>query len=305
VKGEKPKNLVASVRARLSNYSQKHHEDFQLVLTRYVIERFLYRLSVSEYRAGFILKGAMLFQLWTEIPHRATRDVDLLGIGESSVERITSVMKAVCAVPVPDDGLTFDPESVAAGRIKEDQEYEGVRVACEVRLGQARISLQIDIGFGDAVTPSATEILFPTLLDFPAPILAAYPRATVVSEKFQAMVALGLGNSRLKDFFDLWTLARAFEFDGAEIARAIEATFRRRKTPVPRDPPLALTPGFGADASKRKQWEAFLRKGKLESGGMPLEEVCAVLSGFLMPPAQALAVGKKFAVKWRPGGPWE
>jgi hypothetical protein len=164
VKNEKPKNVAASVRARLMNYSKQRGDEFQVVLTRYVIERFLYRLSVSVHRRTFILKGAMLFQLWANAPHRATQDVDLLGTGDNSIERLAAVINSVCKTPVPDDGLTFDSDTVAASQIKKGEDYEGVRVTCDVRLGQARIRLQIDIGFGDEVTPPATEVQFPTLL---------------------------------------------------------------------------------------------------------------------------------------------
>jgi hypothetical protein len=300
----RPKNMAAPVRARLTDLARRQGEDFQLVLTRYAIERLLYRLARTEYAAEFVLKGAMLFRLWAGQPHRPTRDLDLLGRGEPSVERLAAVFRAVCAAAVEDDGLTFDPDTVTAEKIKQDQEYEGVRVGCVARLGQARIDLQVDVGFGDAVTPGPVKVQFPALLDLPAPELAAYPRETVVAEKFQAMVMLGIANSRMKDFFDLWVLARSFGFGGAVLADAIRATFARRKTPVPAVPPLALTAEFGADAAKVKQWQAFLKKGKLDAGGVTLVEVCEFLAGFLMPPAQALAGGTKFAQAWPAGGPW-
>ncbi len=305
MKNEKPTNVAASVRARLTNFSRDHGEEFQLVLTRYAIERFLYRLSVSEHGSAFILKGAMLFQLWADVPNRATRDLDLLGTGDSSLDRLTGVVRAVCTAPVPDDGLTFDPDTVTADRIREDQEYEGVRVTCLARLGQARIPLQIDVGFGDAVTPAPAEVRYPTLLDYPAPVLTAYPRATVIAEKFQAIVALGFANSRMKDFFDLFVLRGRFEFSGPEITRAIRATFRRRQTPIPSEPPLGVTPAFGADVTKKRQWEAFLRKGRLDAPAATLEEVCAALDQFLMPPARAAAEGKDFPLTWPAGGPWQ
>lgn len=173
---EKPKNIPASVRARLTEFARKRGDEFQLVLTRYAIERFLYRLSVSPHGDGFVLKGAMLFQLWAAEPHRATRDVDLLGSGDSSVERLADIVRSVCSVAVPEDGLDFDPATVSADRIKEDQEYEGVRATCAVRLGQARVTLQIDVGFGDAVTPPPIRVDYPTILDFPRPVLKACPR---------------------------------------------------------------------------------------------------------------------------------
>lgn len=301
---EKPRNLAASVRQRLTDTARKLGEDFQLVLTRYAIERFLYRLSRSEHRDEFVLKGAMLFRLWADQPHRPTRDLDLLGKGDSSIERMVEVIRGVCGLDVEEDGLTFDPDSVEAGLIKEDQDYEGVRVNCTVRLGQARIILQIDVGFGDAVTPRAVDVQYPTILAFPAPVLPAYPRETVVAEKFQAMVALGIANSRMKDFFDLWILARGFAFNGPSLCRAIQATFCRRKTELPTTPPLALTAEFGADSAKMKQWQAFARKGKLDVSQTTLEQVCVFLHGFLMPPMQAAAEGETFTSHWPAEGPW-
>jgi predicted nucleotidyltransferase component of viral defense system len=305
VSKDKPRNVPASVRARLADVARTRGEEFQLVLTRYAIERFLYRLSVSPHGDGFVLKGAMLFQLWAAEPHRATRDVDLLGSGESSVERLAEIVRSVCSVAVPEDGLDFDAAAVSADRIKEDQEYEGVRVTCPVRLGQARITVQIDVGFGDAITPPPTRMDYPTILDYPAPALKAYPRETVVAEKFQAMVALGMANSRMKDFFDLWVLSRDFAFDGATLVKAITATFRRRRSAPPAEPPLALTGEFGTDPTKVKQWEAFVQKGKFKAETAKLAEVVAFLETFLMPPSRAAASGGAFVATWRPGGSWD
>jgi predicted nucleotidyltransferase component of viral defense system len=301
---EKPRNVSASVRARLTEFARKRGEEFQLVLTRYAIERFLYRLSVSPHGDGFVLKGATLFQLWAAEPHRATKDVDLLGTGESSVERLADIVRAVCSVAVEEDGLDFDPAAVTAGRIKEDQEYEGVRVTCPARLGQARVALQIDVGFGDAITPAPSRVDYPTILDFPPPVLKAYPKETVVAEKFQAMVALGMTNSRMKDFFDLWVLSRNFAFDGATLTSAIAATFRRRRSVPPTDPPLALTGEFGTDPTKVKQWEAFVRKGRLKADATKLVDVIAFLEPFLMPPSRSAAAGEAFTAMWSSGGPW-
>jgi predicted nucleotidyltransferase component of viral defense system len=304
VSKDKPRNLAASVRHRLTDLARKQSEDFQLVLTRYVIERLLYRLSRSPYRDQFVLKGAMLFQVWTKQIHRPTRDLDLLGRGEPSLDALTQIFRDICGLEGEDDGLTFDPATVSAERIKEDQEYEGVRVGCRAQLGQARIDLQVDVGFGDAVVPRPASITYPAMLDFASPVLQAYPRETVVAEKFQAMVMLGIANSRMKDFFDLWTLANAFAFDGTSSSRAIRATFKRRKTALPTAPPLALTAEFGADVAKVRQWEAFIRKGKLDAA-VTLEQVCAFLNGFLMPPTLALDEGEEFHKVWLPAGPWK
>lgn len=301
---DKPRNLAASVRHRLTELARKQGEDFQLVLTRYVIERLLYRISRSRHRDEFVLKGAMLFRVWTNQIHRPTRDLDLLGKGSHSIEHLVQVFQSICSTLVEDDGLVFDPESVRGEQIKEDQEYEGVRVHCEARLGQPRIDLQIDIGFGDAVTPRSVEVTFPALLAFPAAVLRAYPRQTFVAEKFQAMVMLGIANSRMKDFFDLSVLAQNFDFDGPTLCKAIQATFHRRKTVLPAEPPLALTPEFGNDPTKTKQWQAFLKKGKLDARGVTLDHVCALLSSFLMPPTLAVGAGKEFEKAWPPAGPW-
>lgn len=276
----------------MTELARKQGEDFQLVLTRFVIERLLYRLTQSDHARLFVLEGAMLFRLWADLPHRPTRDLDLLGKGESSLESLTQVFRDICGITTEDDGLNFDPTTVTAERIKEDQEYEGVRVGCQARLGQARIDLQIDVGFGDAVVPRPADVTYPAMLEFSAPVLKAYPMQAVVAEKFQAMVALGIANSRMKDFFDLWVLANRFAFDGPSLCQAVQATFRRRKTPLPATPPLALTAPFGTHAAKMKQWSAFIKRGKLDAGNATLEQVCAFLHGFLMPPTQALAAGE-------------
>lgn len=284
--------------------ARQRGDDFQLVFTRYAIERFLYRLSESPYGGGFVLKGAMLFHLWANEPHRATRDLDLLGSGDSSVERMADIVRYVCSIPVLEDGLDFDPATVVADRIKEDQEYEGVRVTCWVRLGQARITLQIDVGFGDAVVSPLIRMDYPTILNFPHPILHVYPKESVVAEKFQAMVALGMANSRMKDFFDLWILARDFEFNGAILVKAFSATFLRRLSVLPTETPLALTEEFGRDPVKIKQWKGFMGKGKFTVNPGELTGVIAFLEAFLLPASQAAAKGEPFLAIWPAGGPW-
>jgi len=302
---QKPRNLAASVRQRLMNVARTQKEDFQLILTRYALERLLYRLSQSEYRDVFILKGAMLFQLWGDQPHRPTRDLDLLGRGENSIPRFERIFQEVCDLAVEEDGLVFNAQSVRGETIKEDQEYEGLRLTLDCRLENARIPIQIDIGFGDVVTPAASELTYPVLLDFPAPILAVYSRESVVAEKFQAMVMLGIANSRMKDFYDLWVLARQFEFQGPMLCQAIRATFERRRTPVPAEVPLALSAEFSNDQGKQAQWRAFIGKGRLDTGGAGLNEVVDALRGFLMPPAKAIATGGLLEMVWPAFGPWQ
>jgi hypothetical protein len=302
---DKVRNLAASVHDRLLQLAKKQNEDFQGLFTRYCLERLLYRLSKSPHRDAFVLKGALLFALWSNRPHRPTKDVDLLGKGDNSIEKVEQVFRTVCGLPVEDDGLVFQPETIRAERIKEGQEYEGVRIHCEVRLGTARVEVQADVGFGDAVIPEAMAVSYPTLLDFPAPALFAYHRETVVAEKFQAMVILGIANSRMKDFYDLWVLARQFTFKGRVLCQAFEATFQRRRTALPTDPPVALSAAFSSDKDKLRQWQAFLKKGKLQGENVALEQVTVALRDFLMPAARALAKGEPFAMVWPLSGPWE
>jgi hypothetical protein len=298
------KNLAASVRQRLANLAQAQKEEFQQLLSRYARERLLYRLGVSEYQERFILKGALLFSYWTGTPHRPTRDMDLLGYGASEIGLLEQVLRDLCQIEVEPDGLTFQAESVRGERIKDDEEYEGVRLHVTALLDQARINLQIDVGFGDRVVPAPEEIDFPTILDFPAPHLRSYTRESVVAEKFEAMVKLGMLNSRMKDFFDLWTLSREFSFDGPTLSKAVKTTFETRGTPVPADAPLALTPEFFNDQQKNAHWKAFLNKSRLETAARSLSEIAAALPEFLMPVSHAVAKGESVNQKWPPSGPW-
>jgi hypothetical protein len=302
MKREAPKNLAASVRGRLQNLARRQKADFQFVLTRYGLERLLYRLSRSPYRGEFVLKGAMLFELWSKTPHRATRDVDFLGRGDSSAARFESIFRDVCAAEVAADGLEFLSESVRSEEIRREDEYQGLRIRLEARLERAVIRFHVDIGFGDVITPAATEVEYPTLLDFPAPSLLACPKETVVAEKYQALVMLGLANSRMKDFFDLWAISRDCQFDGAILCRAIRATFERRETALPPETPVALSPAFADDRLKTKQWYAFLQRSRLAEAR--LGDVLAVLRAFLLPPTSALRDGSPFTVFWPAGGPW-
>lgn len=297
-------NVAASVNERLRRLAPQRGETHQMLLIRYALERLLYRLAASEHGRDFTLKGALLFALWSDKPHRPTKDLDLLGEGQPTVERLVAVFRDVCVQPVEDDGLRFDPASVQGQRIKEDALYEGVRLGIEAKLETARVRLQVDVGFGDAVTPGVVEIAYPALLDFPPPTLRSYPRETVVAEKFQAMVALGLQNSRLKDFYDLWVLARTFAFEGPALSAAVRATFRRRRTPLPVGPPSGLTAEFYADADKRTQWRAFLGRTRTEAVPPGLDAVAVTLGDFLLPPVEALNATTPFDRRWPAGGPW-
>lgn len=215
---EKTKDMGASVRARLLQLAKQRGEDFQLVLTRYASERLLYRLSQSEYKNQFVLKGASLFTLWKGQPHRATRDIDLLGFGDPSEDHINSVFSAVLSAESVDDGILIDLDSMTVGPIRVDLAYGGVRVTLNAYVSKAKIRIQVDVGFGDVVTPDAESMEFPTLLDFPAPRLRAYPRETVVAEKLEAMVKLGMANSRMKDFYDIVFLSESFAFDVQQLS---------------------------------------------------------------------------------------
>jgi hypothetical protein len=296
-----PRNLAASVRQRLLNLAQAQKEDFNLVLTRYGIERLLYRLERSAAGERFILKGAMLFVLWSDTPHRATKDVDLLCRGDNSIAEIEAVFRAVCQVDVVPDGLEFDLTTVTGGAIKADREYPGVRIRLTAFIAgtPTRINLQIDVGFGDIVTPAPQLMSLPTLLaDLPAPQLYAYNRETAIAEKFEAMVLLGIGNTRMKDFYDLWYLSQHFTFNGNLLSQAIAATFERRRTLLPIVPPLALTSEFANDETKQRQWVAFVKKGRLIGEGLVLNQIGAILHDFLMPPTIAIATGVEFDRVW-------
>jgi predicted nucleotidyltransferase component of viral defense system len=301
---DQPRNLAASVRQKLLNISKQNGETFDLVLTRYALERILYRLGKSQYHNQFLLKGAMLFAIWGGAAHRPTRDIDLLGFGSSELPQLQKIFQSICLESVEPDGLEFLPDTMSVAEIREDQEYQGVRVLFDARLENAVIRIQIDIGYGDAVTPAPEEITYPTLLDFTAPKLRAYPIYTVVAEKFQAMIWLGIANSRMKDFYDIWVIMQKFSFEGEILAKAIEATFTRRNTKIPTEAPLALTDAFANDAGRQTQWKAFLRRNALSADNLNLADITAVLHDFLMPTTKAAAESSTFEAVWPPGGPW-
>lgn len=275
-------NLAASVHARLLNRAKQRGEDFNLLLTKYAIERFLYRLSITPARDTLWLKGALLFDLWFDVPHRPTRDADFLGFGPKDVDALAQSVREICVIEC-DDGMTFDPDSIAIEEIREEVRYGGLRVKLRGNLGNARCVLQLDVGYGDAVTPGPEEIIYPTILDDkPAPRLRAYPRATSVAKKLEAIVSLGMANTRLKDYFDLRALAREGEVNAEVLADAIAATFERRGTAIPGGEPLGLSDEFAQDSGKRAQWKAFLGKNRLEAPA--LETVVADVRAFVAEP---------------------
>ena len=297
------KNVAASVRQRLLNISKERGDPFDLVLVHYGLERFLYRIAVSRFADRFMLKGALLFHVWGQDAYRPTRDGDLLAAGANDLREMEKTFQEICGVPF-DDGIVFDAGTVRVQEIAEEKAYTGIRVNFIARLDGAKIPMQFDIGFGDAVTPGPESIDYPTLLDFPAPKLRAYPVYTVIAEKFHAMVVLGMQNSRMKDFYDLDAMSRRFEFDGKVLSDAVSATFSRRKTPLPDASPVALSDEFSSDQAKQRQWQAFVRRNKLSSD-LSLRNLTSAIQEFVMPVIERLRDGKKLAATWKPGGPWK
>ena len=258
------RNVAASVRARLKQIADFSKQDFNLVLTHYGLERLLYRLSISPHAPNFLLKGALLFSLWYDHPHRPTRDVDLLGFGPADIDSAVAAFREICRIAA-DDGILFDIGSIKGADIRKEAGYGGIRIDIRATLDGARIALQVDIGFGDAVTPTAEAVIYPVLLeDLPAPQLRAYPKYTVVAEKLHAICLLGVVNTRMKDYFDLDALMAEGTLDPTELRRAIDATFARRVTALPISMPPGLDKAFAADAVKQVQWAAFLKKNRLD-----------------------------------------
>lgn len=275
------KNVGASVRARLLQRSRDERTDFQILLTRYALERLLYRLSRSEHRHRFILKGAMLFVTWVEAPFRPTRDLDLLGYGENSPDAIGDTFRAILTQPVDDDGVAFDVDGLEAAPIREDLEYGGVRIRTQATIAGARVPIQVDVGFGDAITPGPIEIDYPALLDAPTPRVRAYPIETVVAEKFHALATRGITNSRLKDYYDLWLIAETFELERTPLAAAVRQTFARRETALLSEPPTGFSEAYVETWSR--QWRAFLTRERMAAAPEELATVVADLKRFLLP----------------------
>lgn len=280
-------NVAHSVRQRLLNRAKETGQPNDLMLVRYALERFLYRLSVSPHAERFVLKGALLFTVWGHDEHRPTRDADLLGFGASDLKHLVGVFREVCAVTF-EDGISYDPASVNAQEIAEDKVYVGARVTFQAELAKARIPMQIDVGFGDAITPEPEAVEYPVLLDAPPPKLRAYPVYTVIAEKFHAMVVLGEDNSRMKDFYDLWAISRRFDLDAALVAKAIAATFERRKTALPDGSPVALRPRFAESAAKQRQWGAFVRRNRLPADRVTLVQTQEAIADLVLPALESL-----------------
>ena len=292
------RNVGASVRARLLDRARAESADFQILLTRYALERLLYRLGRSAHRDRFILKGAMLLTTWVPDRFRSTRDLDLLGYGENSPDAIAQAFRTIFALHVDDDGVVFDVDAVETAPIREELDYGGVRVRTTATIAGARLPIQVDVGFGDAVTPGPVEIDYPTLLDAPAPRLRAYPVETVVAEKFEAIVVLGIANSRLKDFYDLWQIADTFELDRSTLADAVRRTFARRETLLPREIPVGLSQAYAQTWDR--QWRAFLGRERMAAAPEALAAVVEELRRFLLPLTE-LVDGDW---RWRPRVGW-
>jgi predicted nucleotidyltransferase component of viral defense system len=305
MKGRKT-NIAASVRQRLFNQSRTGDgQAFQRLLVRYAIERLLYRLSQSPARSNYVLKGANLFAIWAKAPFRSTGDVDFLGFGPADVDATRKTFVELCKVKVAYDGLAFDEGSIRVETMREEEEYQGLRVRLEAKLGSAIIPVQADIGFGDAVHPEPQELVYPLLLDdMPAANIRAYPPETVIAEKLEAMVRFGALTSRIKDHYDLWAISRTFPFDMDVLGPAIANTFRRRGTEIPQSTPAPLTPAFAADRAKQALWDAFLKRTAPALTPPLFADVLSELRTFLDPVLVALCNKQVRTDHWIAGAGW-
>ncbi len=298
------RNIAASVHQRLLNKSKESARPFNELFQYYAIERFLYRLSRSSYAEKFVLKGALMLMVWEVRAYRSTMDIDMLGKMKNSTDAITAMVRDVCLQEVEPDGIVFDPKSIRGQIITEDADYEGVRIHFRGSLDTARITIQLDVGFGDVVIPSPELMSYPTILDLPAPQIRAYSKESTIAEKFEAMVRRGIMNSRMKDFWDIRMLSRQFDFDGKTLAAAIAETFAARHTAIPADP-VAFTEAFIQDKTKQSQWKAFLRKNRIVGGPDTFEEAVAAVSLFLKPVLEGLINDQTGPVIWKAPGPWQ
>ena len=299
------KNIEASVKAQLQNKAKEASRPFAEVLRYYGMERFLYRFSKSKYADKFVLKGALLFAVWKIPERRTTLDIDFLGRFNNQVTAIEAVMRDVCNVVVESDGLKFDSATVQGRKIKEDADYEGIRVKFIGFLDRARIPMQIDVGFGDIVYPKIRIIDYPVILDFPKPHLKGYPQESVISEKFEAMIKLGLLNSRMKDFYDIWLMMRQFEFKRANLVEAIKKTFKHRKTDIPQKKPLFAEEIYDEKSDRQMLWSAFLKKGDIQHAPDTLSVAAKEIENFLYEPIMALNENVKFDRTWKSPKGWK
>lgn len=298
------KNIVASIHQRLLNASRQTGRVFNDLVLYYAIERFLYRLSQSAYRDRVVLKGGLMLNVWDAPVTRVTRDIDLLGRLSNDLDRIADMVRVVCGITVEEDGLIFDPTTVTARRIAEDADYEGVRAAFKGHFGKVPLAMQIDFGFSDVITPAAVPISYPSVLGHSPPQLMAYNRETAVAEKFEAMVKHGELNSRMRDFFDVWVLARNFAFDGRLLADAVRATFERRQTAIEIEP-VCFSERFVTTPAKVAQWKGFIKNSRVAPSPTGFAEVVGDVQQFLKPIAAALADDRPFDRQWPAGGNWQ
>ncbi len=298
------KDMAVSVHTRLLQRAKAEGRAFNELLQLYGMERLLYRISQSEHAERFVLKGALMLQLWGDGIARTTKDIDLHGRQTATVDEIVSAIRDSLLVDVQDDGLRFPVDEVSGDDIRLEAKYDGVRVRPRAYLGKAVIALQVDVGFGDVIKPAPASITYPTLLDFPAPTLLGYPPETAIAEKFEAMVSLDVRNTRLKDFLDIWLLAERRDFEEVRLAEAIQATFERRGTQLPAEIPIALTSGYYDLPARHQQWQAYLRKGRIEGAPDNLADAAQVIARFLMPVVEAIHDRRLLPKHWSRGGPW-
>ena len=297
-----PLNSAQSVREKLKVIANRRGIEFQRVLSEFAVERLLFRLGASPHASSFVLKGATLFRLWDQEERRATWDLDLLGSGDSEVAAVVKIVKEICSIENEDE-IVFDLNSLHGEEIRHLDRYGGIRVRMQALLGAARIPVQIDVGFGDVVTPPPNTVAFPVLLGHAPPLILVYPWPTVVAEKLEAAVSLGLTNSRMKDFYDLWVIGESQTFSLKELVQAVRATFQRRKSPIPIKLPVVFAADFLAEAGREVQWRAFLSRSRL--GGAPdVVELAASLQAFLIPIIEGATAAQLVPMIWSPGGPW-
>ena len=297
-----PPNLAASVMSRLKNEARKTSEPFNIVLDRYVGLRLMYRLSTSQYGDKFYLKGATMFLVWNGSTHRPTRDIDLLGLVERDEKELHDVFQEICRIDCPEDGVSFDANSIVAERIREEQSYGGIRIRLTGFIGSAKIPIQVDVGYGDAVTPDAPDIELPRILpNVPPPKMKGYPAETVISEKLQAMVQLGLGNSRMKDLYDVAMLAGTMQFDRRTLAIAIRATFDRRSTLIPKVMPAALSNEFLKDQQVGERWKSFVQKNTVTGPYSELKSVQQQIRDLVIPVMKDAQTKSYRDAKWQNG----
>lgn len=297
-------DVSASVRSRLLNLARSTGRDFQELIIQYTVERFLVRLVESEHRDRFILKGAMLYITWNLDHKRTTMDLDLLGFGNPDLENLRKVFRQICETEVENDGLVFNKESVTVNPIREESVYDGVRVIVRVVLGTMPIRFQVDVGFGDQVVPAPQLAEFPALLAEQGPVIRSYSPETVIAEKFNAMVVLGMANSRMKDYFDIWMLSRSFTIEADVLREAIRQTFTKRQTALPKNKPIALSNDFFTNESKQLQWKGFLRKQRKLESAPSLSEIVEVLRVFLLPIISGINTGVLTVKTWVPKQGW-